>query len=76
MDIARYKGKEPQGMRLERSEPIDQPVDRLFEYVSTLENDPRWVAPPLRHEMLSPAPMRPGSITEEAWGISGGVCAR
>jgi hypothetical protein len=52
-------------MRVERSATIDQPVDRVFEYVSTPENDPTWVPASLRHEMLSPAPMRVGSITEE-----------
>jgi len=52
-------------MRLERSATIEQPVDRVFEYVSTPENDPTWVPASLRHEMLSPAPMRVGSITEE-----------
>jgi uncharacterized protein YndB with AHSA1/START domain len=65
MDIARHQGKEPQGMRVERSATIDQPVDRVFDYVSTPENDPTWVPTSLRHEMLSPAPMRVGSITEE-----------
>jgi uncharacterized protein YndB with AHSA1/START domain len=65
MDIARYKGKEPHGMRVDRSATIDQPVDRVFEYVSTPDNDPTWVPASLRHEMLSPAPMRVGSITEE-----------
>jgi uncharacterized protein YndB with AHSA1/START domain len=52
-------------MRVERSATIDQPVDRVFDYVSTPENDPTWVPASLRHEMLSPAPMRVGSITEE-----------
>jgi uncharacterized protein YndB with AHSA1/START domain len=65
MDLAGRKGKEPQGMRVERSATIDQQVDRVFDYVSTPENDPRWVPASLRHEMLSPAPMRVGSITEE-----------
>jgi uncharacterized membrane protein len=65
MEITRYQGKEPQGMRVERSATIDQPVDRVFEYLSTPENDPMWVPAFLRHEMLSPAPMRVGSITEE-----------
>jgi hypothetical protein len=55
MDTTRHQGKEPQGMRLERSAKIDQPVDRIFDYVSTPENDPRWVAASLSHEMLSPA---------------------
>jgi uncharacterized protein YndB with AHSA1/START domain len=52
-------------MRVDRSATIDQPVDRVFEYVSTPDNDPTWVPASLRHEMLSPAPMRVGSITEE-----------
>ena len=52
-------------MRVERSATIDQPVDRVFEYVSIPVNDPTWVPASLRHEMLSPAPMRVGSITEE-----------
>ena len=52
-------------MRVERSATIDQPGDRVFDYVSTPENDPTWVPASLRHEMLSPAPMRVGSITEE-----------
>jgi hypothetical protein len=64
MDIARHNWKEPQGMRVERSATIDQTVDRIFEYVSTPENDPTWVPASLRHEMLSATPMRVGSITE------------
>jgi uncharacterized protein YndB with AHSA1/START domain len=65
MEITNHKGKEPHGMRVDRSATIDQPVDRVFEYVSTPDNDPTWVPASLRHEMLSPAPMRVGSITEE-----------
>jgi uncharacterized protein YndB with AHSA1/START domain len=52
-------------MRVECSTTIDQPVDRVYEYVSNPENDPTWVPASLRHEMLSPPPMRVGSITEE-----------
>jgi uncharacterized membrane protein len=58
-------------MRIERSATIDQPVDLVFDYVSTPENDPTWVPGSLRHEMLSPAPMRVGSITEEDVGFLG-----
>jgi len=65
MENTRHQGKEPQGMRVERSATIDQPVDRVFDYVSIPENDPTWVPASLRHEMLSPAPMRIGSIIEE-----------
>ena len=35
-------------MRVEHSATIDQPVDRVFEYVSTPENDPTWVPASLR----------------------------
>jgi uncharacterized membrane protein len=52
-------------MRVERTTTIDQPADRVFDYVSNPRNDPTWVPTSLRHEMLSPAPMRLGSITEE-----------
>ena len=58
-------------MRAQRSETIDQPVDRVFEYVSTPENDPTWVPASVRHEKLSPGPMRLGSITEEDVGFLG-----
>ncbi len=52
-------------MRVERSGTIEQPVERVFEYVSTPENDPTWVPVALRHEKISPGPLRVGSITEE-----------
>jgi len=58
-------------MRVERSGTIDRPVDRVFEFVSTPENDPTWVPASLRHEKLSPGPMRVGSITEEDVGFLG-----
>ena len=52
-------------MRVERSGTIEQPVERVFEYVSTPENDPTWVPVALRHEKISPGPLCVGSITEE-----------
>jgi uncharacterized protein YndB with AHSA1/START domain len=58
-------------MRVERSGTIDRPVERVFEYVSTPENDPTWVPASLRHEKISPGPMRVGSITEEDVGFLG-----
>ena len=58
-------------MRVERSARINHPVDEVFEYASTPQNDPTWVVASLRHEMLSPAPMRLGSITEEDVGSMG-----
>jgi uncharacterized membrane protein len=65
MDVTRHKEKESQRMRVEHSATVDQPIDLVFDYVSTPHNDPTWVPASLRHEMLSPAPMRLGSITEE-----------
>lgn len=65
MDGTRHKGKKSQAMRAQRSATIDQPIDLVFEYASTPENDPTWVSASLRHEMLPPAPMHVGSITEE-----------
>jgi uncharacterized protein YndB with AHSA1/START domain len=65
MEITRHQRKEPQRMRVENSATIDQSIDLVFEYISTPENDPTWVPASLRHEMLSPPPMRVGSITEE-----------
>ncbi len=58
-------------MRVESIASIHRPVGRVFEYASTPANDPTWVIASLRHEMLSPAPMRVGSITEEDVGFMG-----
>ena len=52
-------------MLVERSRTIKQPLERVFEYVSTPENDPTWVPASLRHHKISPGPLRVGSITEE-----------
>ncbi len=58
-------------MRVERRGTIDRRIDQVFEYVSTPANDPTWVPASLRHEKLSPGPMRVGSITEEDVGFLG-----
>jgi hypothetical protein len=58
-------------MRVEGSITINRPVELVFEYASTPQNDPTWVVAALRHEMLSPKPMRLGSITEEDVGFFG-----
>jgi carbon monoxide dehydrogenase subunit G len=52
-------------MRVEHSGTIKQPIERVFEYVSTPENDPTWVPVSFRHQKISPGPLRVGSITEE-----------
>src|SRR3712207_4434816 len=69
--LSETKKKESQRMRVERSGTINRPVDRVFQYVSTPENDPTWVPISLRHEKISPGPMRVGSITEEDVGFLG-----
>jgi hypothetical protein len=50
---------------VERSGTIKQPLERVFEYISTPENNPTWVPISLRHQKISPGPLRVGSITEE-----------
>jgi carbon monoxide dehydrogenase subunit G len=52
-------------MRVARTATIKQPAERVFEYISTPENDPTWVPVSLRHYKISPGPLRVGSITEE-----------
>jgi hypothetical protein len=71
--MASYKLQERslERMRVERSATINHPIDGVFEYASTPHNDPTWVVASLKHEMLSPAPMRVGSITEEDVGFMG-----
>ncbi len=41
-------------MRVERSVTIARPVDQVFKFVSTTENDPRWVPVSVRHEKAGP----------------------
>jgi uncharacterized protein YndB with AHSA1/START domain len=45
-------------MRVERSGTINRPIRRVFEYVSSSENNPTWVPASLRHKKFSPGPMR------------------
>lgn len=52
-------------MRVERSVTIGRPVEQVFQFVSTPENDPRWVPVSVRHEKTSPGPMAVGTTTEE-----------
>jgi uncharacterized protein YndB with AHSA1/START domain len=50
-------------MRVERTVTIDRPIEEVFEYVSTPENDSTWASAALRHERTSPGPMRVGTTT-------------
>src|SRR5438552_11563240 len=52
-------------MHVVRSITISRPADQVFAFVSTPENDPKWVPVSLRHEKTSPGPMKVGTRTEE-----------
>jgi uncharacterized protein YndB with AHSA1/START domain len=50
---------------------IERPIEEVFEYVSTPENDPRWVSASIRNQRTSPGPMRVGMTIEEDVKIFG-----
>jgi uncharacterized protein YndB with AHSA1/START domain len=52
-------------MHFENTITIERPIEEVFEYVSTPENDPTWVSASLRNQRSSPGPMRVGTTTEE-----------
>ncbi len=52
-------------MHVENSITIKRPIEEVFEYVSTPENDPTWVSASLRNERTLPGPMRVGMTTQE-----------
>ena len=52
-------------MYVENTLTINRPIGEVFEYVSNPENDPTWVSASLRHQRISPGPMRVGMSTEE-----------
>jgi uncharacterized protein YndB with AHSA1/START domain len=52
-------------MHVENTITIERPVEEVFEYVSTPENDPTWVSVSIRNQRTSPGPMRVGMTTEE-----------
>src|SRR5918994_7469310 len=58
-------------MHVENTIRIEQPVEEVFEYVSTPENDPTWVSVSIRNQRTSPDPMRVGMTTEEDVKIFG-----
>ncbi len=58
-------------MHMENTITIERPIEELFEYVSTPENDPRWVSVSIRNQRTSPGPMRVGMTTEEDVKIFG-----
>jgi uncharacterized protein YndB with AHSA1/START domain len=58
-------------MHMENTIRIEQPVEEVFEYVSTPENDPTWVSVSIRNQRTSPGPMRVGMTIEEDVKIFG-----
>ncbi len=52
-------------MYVESTVTIERPIEEVFEFVSTPENDPTWVPNSLRHQRTLPGPMRVGMTTEE-----------
>ncbi len=52
-------------MHVENTVTIKRPIEEVFEYVSTPENDPTWVSASLRHERTSPDAPHVGMTTEE-----------
>ena len=58
-------------MHVENTITIEQPIEEVFEYVSTPENDPTWVSASIRNQRTSPGPMRVGMTIEEDVKIFG-----
>ena len=58
-------------MHMENTITIERPIEEVFEYVSTPENDPTWVSASIRNQRTSPGPMRVGMKTEEDVKIFG-----
>ena len=52
-------------MHVENTMTIERPIEELFEYVSSPENDPTWVSVSIRNQRTSPGPMRVGMTIEE-----------
>jgi uncharacterized protein YndB with AHSA1/START domain len=58
-------------MHVENTITIERPIEEVFEYVSTPENDPTWVSASIKNQRTSPGPMRVGMTTEEDVKIFG-----
>jgi uncharacterized protein YndB with AHSA1/START domain len=58
-------------MHVENTITIERPIEELFEYISTPENDPTWVSVSIRNQRTSPGPMRVGMTIEEDVKIFG-----
>ena len=58
-------------MHVEKTITIERPIEEVFAYVSTPENDPTWVSVSIRNQRTSPGPMRVGLTIEEDVKIFG-----
>ena len=58
-------------MHVENTIRIERPIEEIFEYVSTPENDPTWVSVSIRNQRTAPGPMLVGMTTEEDVKIFG-----
>ncbi len=58
-------------MHVENSITIERPIEEVFEYASTPENDPTWVPASIRNQRTLPGPMRVGMTTEETVKLFG-----
>jgi uncharacterized protein YndB with AHSA1/START domain len=58
-------------MHVENTITIERPIEEVFEYVSTPENDPTWVSASIKNQRTSPGPMRVGMTIEEDVKIFG-----
>jgi uncharacterized protein YndB with AHSA1/START domain len=58
-------------MHVENTITIERPIEELFEYISTPENDPTWVSVSIRNQRTSHGPMRVGMTIEEDVKIFG-----
>ena len=58
-------------MHVENTVIINRPIEEVFEYASTPENDPTWVPASIRNQRTLPGPMRVGMTTEETVKLFG-----
>ncbi len=52
-------------VKVEVSEVINRPVEEIFEYISTPENDPKWQSGVLKSEQTSDGPIGVGATSLE-----------
>jgi len=53
-------GKRPDMLRSEESVEINRPVEEVFSYVTTVENQPEWATPPQEVRKDTPGPPKEG----------------